>query len=475
MRTQLASLGLSNVENEMRLLSHRAQDSSRAGVPLRNVCESVAVSHDLYNIRTGLSCDVALSIPQPLCNATSRFACAQTLDSYASRIHDSIIEQDGKYCILKKMEDLCQVLKSETPGHALPYSQKTLDSLRASVKVLTDKCDESYKFLSDLQKEVFKDIKVEIQSINSSVAGLFGQYEDMKKSDHSQRALMTGRYYDSLLDLSESIGIDVPLSGIEEGDMPAKVSVNMPGHVLEDTLKGKLILGVDSVDPNEYLDAVQILLAKYEPSDASGEKIDGILYADFSTQPNNASAAPATVVIGGKTLLKVDSSKNQGQGKLGALLQLYTKIIPDQQRKLHEVGEEVVKLTDSGLTVVPFEQGKIDVNAGADAKIFTHNAAQIGFLGKAGKQADIDAALDVSKNNLSAISEMRNSSMKEKEISETLLQRSRSERDDFVKISQNQYLERMWELNLQKELLMRILDVMMNFYKSVAKLGLAGG
>jgi hypothetical protein len=68
---------------------------------------------------------------------------------------------------------------------------------------------------------------------------------------------------------------------------------------------------------------------------------------------------------------------------------------------------------------------------------------------------------------------MRNFAIKEKESSETLLQRSQSERDDFVKISQNQYLERMWELNLQKELLMRILDVMMNFYKSVAKLGLA--
>jgi hypothetical protein len=188
---------------------------------------------------------------------------------------------------LRKMEDFCQVLKSETPGgDPVQYSQKTFDALCASVKILTDKCNESYKFLSDLQSEVFEDIKVEIQSINSSVAGLFGQYEDMKKSDHSQRALMTGRYYDSLLDLSESIAIDVPLSGIEEGDMPAKVSLNMPGRVLEDTLKGKLILGVDLVDPAECLDAVQILLEKYEPSDANGDKIDGILYADFSKNPN---------------------------------------------------------------------------------------------------------------------------------------------------------------------------------------------
>jgi hypothetical protein len=102
MRTQVGSLGLSNVENEMRLLSQRAQDSSRAGVPLRNVYESVAVSNDLYNIRTALSCDVALSIPQPLCNSTSRFACAQTLDNYSSRIHGGLVDSDGRYSILKK-------------------------------------------------------------------------------------------------------------------------------------------------------------------------------------------------------------------------------------------------------------------------------------------------------------------------------------------------------------------------------------
>jgi hypothetical protein len=51
-----------------------------------------------------------------------------------------------------------------------------------------------------------------------------------------------------------------------------------------------------------------------------------------------------TTNIGGKTLLVVDSSKAQGQGKLGALLQLYTKVIPDQQRNLHKVGAEVKNL-----------------------------------------------------------------------------------------------------------------------------------
>jgi hypothetical protein len=474
MRTQVGFVGLSNVENEMRLLSQRAQDSSRAGVPLRSVYESVAVSNDLYNIRTGLSCDVALSIPQPLCNAISRFACAQTLDSYSSRIHVALVDPDGRYSVLKKMEDFCQILKSETPaGDPLQYSAKILDDLRASVKTLADKCNESYKFLSDLQSEVFKDIKVEIQSINSALSGLSGQYEDMKKSDHSQRALMTGRYYDSLLDLSENIAINVPLSGIEEGDMPAKVSLNMPGRVLADTLKGKLILGVDLVDPDEYLDAVQILLEKYEPSDASGAKIEGILYADFSTPPNNTNGSPATAVIGGKTLLKVDSSKDQGHGKLGALLQLYTKVIPDQQRNLHKVGAEVEKLVPAGLAVLAFDQNKIDVSKGAAAKIFDPSGAPFKFSGFPGSSVAIISALDICQNSLSAISEMRNSSIKEKEISETLLQRSQSERDEFVKISQEQYLARMWELNLQKELLMRILDVMMNFYKSVAKLGLA--
>ena len=82
MSIQIGGLGLYNVEHEMKLLLQRSQDSSRAGLPLRTVYESVAVSGNLYNLKQGLSCDVAVSIAKRLCEASSRASCAQTLDEY---------------------------------------------------------------------------------------------------------------------------------------------------------------------------------------------------------------------------------------------------------------------------------------------------------------------------------------------------------------------------------------------------------
>ena len=126
--------------------------------------------------------------------------------------------------------------------------------------------------------------------------------------------------------------------------------------------------------------------------------------------------------------------------------------------------------------VVDFKDGKVSVRNGLDvAKIFDTLPSIVNFTSNAKSQSAIDLAIDSFTKNLSEISEMRRSFIEGKKVAEDLLERAQSERENFVKISQNEYMERMRELNMQKELLMRILDTMMNFYKSVAKLGSSVG
>ncbi len=477
MSTQVGRLGLLNVEHEMKLLLQKSRDTSKAGVPLRAVYESVAVSGNLYNVRQGLSADVSSSIPQSLINATSDFARAQILDNYSSKIHGRMVDSNGKYNILDKVQDFLHTLKSFSQPNAAPQPcpQNAVDALGD----LTRECNESYKFLSELQNEVFEAIKVEVASLNASVTSLFSQYEIMKGSSHDNRACITGRYYDSLLELAESIGIDVPLSGIEDGDIPAKVSVNMPGYPLTDALKAKLSLGVvEKVDPAAYpqdQDAIQILLDKYDSSDSGTVKIDGILYGDFSSDPQGS---PTNLTINDKSLLKVDTSNSKGSGKLGALLELYTKVIPKQQKLLYDAGAVLNANVQQGnvpanlipaLPIVSFDDRK------TDCRIFDLTNGQPN-LPQAPNLQILDAAkaeiLKLFTDSLSEVSKIRNSFIEEKKHAESLLDRVQSERDASVKMTQQEFWARMWELDQQKELLLRLLEIMVSFYKDIiAKLG----
>ena len=463
---EVGRLGLFNISQELKLLEQLANDTSESGVPLRNDYKNVPLSGSLYNIRQGYSCDVASSIPQPLLNATSRASYAETMDDYLTKINDRIASgRNGRWALNDKIQAFLPHVNSVNNAPP-PYSQEALGVLRA----LTHEYNESYQFLSNLQKEVAGSIKVEIESLNRGIGRLSEQYASMKRSDHSERALMMGKYYDGFLALSKSVGVDVPLSGIEEGDIPAQVNIRALGqNLLSDVVKNRSSLSVEILasDPSMQ-DAVKIFSEK-TPISLAGSKgrpnemVDGLIYGKF------ASPDQGRVSLEGKSFLKMSGSYTQEEGKLSALLNLYTEVIPAQQTRLQETAA-ILKDLVPDLHVLSSEESKKRERVFED--VVQANQPQSANV------ADM-AALNLLKTkftdqcneSLEKISALKNSTIEKKNQSRDTLKLAKSERDSLVRLDKQDYLLKMSGLLEQRDLMLRVLEMMISFNKALARLG----
>lgn len=299
MSLEVGKAGLSSIEGELAALHHRAIDRSTTGAPLRAVKRQIAVGDSLMVLHQGYSCDVHLSLPQPLLDATSRFTYSKALSDYANRATRHLETKNGYKIVQKMNKFFAQTGTLNADGSPNIQRAKAI----ATLKDLTRSCNDAHVFFVNLEKEVEKSIEAETSALANQIEKLNKQHSSMKNSSSSARALQTSGYYDSLLGLSKIVGVNVPLSGVEEGNLPTQVNIK----------------------------------------NATGGSVNVIGGADLKSTFQHA----------------LDSKKQNHieEGKLAALQHLASHVIPEQRQHLESVFAQVKQLIPSVRYVEPSSKG----------------------------------------------------------------------------------------------------------------------
>lgn len=257
MAKEVAFASLRLIRKEMDVLQQNLalRDRSPVAVKLRNVVDHIAVGDQIYPKFKGLTCDLPLSIPQGIFDATSKASYHGVLHYWFAKAQELV---ESTKIVDRIRECISSLRELATSG---PQSEESIGKTWGQISVRLQESIELFKRrTAEIKNQIEQELDCQIEEAEEIVKDLKGIHEQMLGSAGSMRAINTTAYLDKVLELSSYAKVHVPLDGIKGDGFLDKVNLGSPPASSEDDnllsyelpfTKGPFANGLDSMKAGE--------------------------------------------------------------------------------------------------------------------------------------------------------------------------------------------------------------------------------